>query len=468
MASPPLPPHPAPPAAGPRRRWAAPVVAGATALAVTGGVAVYLAARPDSPGSPHAAGASAAPAARTPRAAPGVCAMIDAAEVGRLIPRPELERDSRDDSQKTTWGCSWRGDHSSPDGRTAHGVIELVVTRHKSDHDRSAVRISQDSYGFGLQSAQRLAAAPAKIYRYSRPVRLTGVGDGAHVRSSWPLSDSSGIASGEGFGRVGDVTLTVRYDRHLRGLAAGSVTEKNLLRETGLLLRQATESVAAWREGRPYTRSTAVPEPSPTPTSTATPTPVPIAFPRTCAALTPAVTRLVPGPETGAGRTREPDRTAVNCWWENPDIHGSRGLRLRAVSVNVVSFTDRAGGPDPEAARRHYDERYARAVRLQGERKDPAFPGVTYGRVAKLNGLGAAAYSQYREHRTPDLRAGAAGSLVLTGSTVIEIVYAGSERPAGAGVDSPESVLLPRQAAVTGLTSLSGAVVRAFRQAEPG
>ncbi|GAA3441722.1 hypothetical protein [Planomonospora venezuelensis] len=476
MASPPSPPYPAPPPAGPRRRWIAPVVAGAAALAVTGGVAVHLATRPgpapfSGSASAGASGdASASPAALTPPGAPDVCAMIGGAETGRLILEPEVERDSSDDSGRTTWSCRWSGDFTSSGGRPVHNKITITVVRHKGDQDRSAVAAAQGGYGFDLQNGRRFATAPPEGYRHSRPVQLTGVGDGAHVRFSRPLAESGGITSAEGFSRVGDVTVAVKYDRYLRGAPAEPGLEKDALREAGLLLRQATESAAAWREGRPYARPTAVPErsPTPAPTATPTPTPVPIAVPPACTALAPAVTRLVPRPKTGAGRTREQDRTTVTCWWENPDIRSPGGLSLRAVSVSFTSFADRAGGPDHEAARLHYAERYARAVRLQREGRDPAYPGVSYGSVAELRGLGERAYSQYRRHRTPDLYAGAAGVLVLSGSTVIEIVYAGSERPEGRGVDSPRSVLLPLREAVTGVTPLAGAVVRAFRQAEPG
>nr|BFE82844.1 hypothetical protein GCM10020093_054450 [Planobispora longispora] len=49
-----------------RRRWLAPAVAGATALAVAGGVVAYTVSRPGTGTAPASSAASATPAAHSP------------------------------------------------------------------------------------------------------------------------------------------------------------------------------------------------------------------------------------------------------------------------------------------------------------------------------------------------------------------------------------------------------------------
>ncbi|WP_449066477.1 hypothetical protein [Planomonospora algeriensis] len=102
-----------------RRRWAAPVAAGAAALAVTGGVLAYLAAGPGVPEGPAGdpAAASSQPPVRPADGDLDVCAMVGGAELARLVPHATVTRRENDDPLSAVWNCSWN-DSVHPAGTT--------------------------------------------------------------------------------------------------------------------------------------------------------------------------------------------------------------------------------------------------------------------------------------------------------------------------------------------------------------
>ncbi|GAA3441721.1 hypothetical protein [Planomonospora venezuelensis] len=455
-----------------RRRLLVPAVAGAAALAVAvaGGGVAYLVTRSGGPqDSPAPAAApSTTPAARTPAGPIDACATVDALETDRLVPRGkavESVQDKRDsDLGSISWSCTWQNLNHSFGEYSRQREITVKITQHQARKNDTADTVSRTSYGHDLEYHQYLEHHPNKEAYYS-PVRtLPGVGDEAHAQYTW-YKGTTPNAFGEGFSRIGDVTVTVKYQASQQrkdlplftSTGKKAVTEENALREVTLLLGQVSQSVAAWREGRPYARST----PAPTPTGpTPTPTPVPIALPATCAAVAPVATPLVPGAATKSERTQDGGRTIVTCRWNNREIPVAKGLGMRTVFVSFTTFTNRAGAPDTGAAKQYYIDLRAKAKEWEGS----GFQGLFYYKVTEPKGWGERAHYQYRKNRTPSAHAGIADSAVLTGPTVIEVTHGGSERPEGTPINSPKSVLMPQKQAVAGLLPVTEAVVEAFER----
>ncbi|GII00765.1 hypothetical protein [Planobispora takensis] len=466
---------PQPPAAA-RRRWTVPAAAAATALAVTGGVTLYLTNRPDPPAAgPVPAASPAVPAAASPTGDPDACSMVGEAEIDRLAPHAEIDRQNRDSPEQSVWECEWKSvsDVSTEFSRTTTITVNLI--RHKGSDGRSARNAATGSYDLRLQSDRRSASQPVKGFVYSPVVPLTGAGDQAHVRYTRSAKNTYGV--GEGYGRAGEVTIEVQYkaDQYPKGGFADAnrpVGRKEALREAELLLRQASAAVTAWQEGRPYTHP-ATPAPTasassdgtPSPSATPSPTQVGITVPAACTAVVPVVGRLVPRPESGATRARQPDRTTIVCWWESLNIRTAEGLRLRTVYAEFTSFADRAGGPDPEGARRYYDEQLAKGRKRAKAGRESA--ERSFGGLTEVEGLGERAYYQYRQSRNKIVHAGVGGALVLSGATVIEVGYGGADRPRDTSVASRASVLMPEKQALAGLPELTEAVIQAFEQDPP-
>ncbi|GIH78581.1 hypothetical protein [Planobispora longispora] len=453
-----------------RRRWLAPAVAGATALAVAGGVVAYTVSRPGTGTAPASSAASATPAAHSPDDPPDVCSMISASEAERLAPRAVIDRTASDDSSATAWKCRWRGDLLPGENGSA-GEIEIEVKRYKKTGESAEV-VAARKYAFAVQGDQSLATRSHKEFVDAPVRRFSGIGDSAHGQYSRSRT-GSGYDVAKGSSRVGDVIVGVQYrpgGSPAPPLPRGDIppaAERAALREAESLLRQVSESVTDWRAGRPYARPAtpaATPAPTGTPAPAATPTPVPVDFAANCAKFGLAAARLVPDPKTGASRTVLSDRTVVDCWWENADLPASRGLRLRNVSISVLTFTNRAGNPDPEGARRHYEERRDRALRRARDGVDREYPGISFTEVTDLPGTDDPAYVQYRRHRAAELQVGVAGVLVVVGGSVIEVSYAGSERPRGAGIGSARSVLMPEREARAAVAPLARAIAGIARR----
>nr|BFE82845.1 hypothetical protein GCM10020093_054460 [Planobispora longispora] len=369
--------------------------------------------------------------------------MISASEAERLAPRAVIDRTASDDSSATAWKCRWRGDLLPGENGSA-GEIEIEVKRYKKTGESAEV-VAARKYAFAVQGDQSLATRSHKEFVDAPVRRFSGIGDSAHGQYSRSRT-GSGYDVAKGSSRVGDVIVGVQY-RPGEPRAApprGDIppaAERAALREAESLLRQVSESVTDWRAGRPYARPAtpaATPAPTGTPAPAATPTPVPVDFAANCAKFGLAAARLVPDPKTGASRTVLSDRTVVDCWWENADLPASRGLRLRNVSISVLTFTNRAGNPDPEGARRHYEERRDRALRRARDGVDREYPGISFTEVTDLPGTDDPAYVQYRRHRAAELQVGVAGVLVVVGGSVIEVSYAGSERPGAPGSAPPD------------------------------
>ncbi|GGK51938.1 hypothetical protein Ppa06_07340 [Planomonospora parontospora subsp. parontospora] len=456
------------PSPGPRR-WLPPV-AGVTALALAAGGGSYLLVSwLNAAGAPAPAASPAAPASQGPAGPPDVCAMLDRVDVDRLVPQAKVS-DSTNDNRASSpayvnWSCSWQNMNYSYGEYRRSRQINVKVTQYEGEKTETADTVARRNYGYDLESARYAENHPQKDYYYSAVRKLQGAGDEAHVQYTWSKGKTK-YAFGTGFGRVGDVTVKVEYqaDQQPKDVplfsdeGKQSVTEQNALREAELLMRQVSEAVAAWRQGRPYARS--APRPTSSPTPSPTPTPVEIAFPKVCAEVTPVAAPLVPGAALKSERTQSGDRTAVTCRWNNREIPAGGKHRLRSVFVTFTTFVDRVGKPDSWAAKQHYIDRRAEAKEWEGS----GFQGLFWYKVTEPKGWGERAFHQYRKNRTPSAHVGVADAVVLSGPTVVEVSFGGSDRPEGTGINDPKSVLMPQQEVVTGLVPVTEAVLESFRR----
>ncbi|MBG0815491.1 hypothetical protein [Planomonospora sp. ID82291] len=458
------------PARGPLR-WLPPV-AGVTALAVAAGGGSYLlVSRLNAADPPAPAASPAVPVSQGPAAPPDVCTMLDPVDVGRLVPQAKVS-DSTDDRRDSspayvTWGCSWQNlDFSHGEYRRSR-QISVKVTRHEGQKTETADTIARRDYGYDLEAARFAESHPQKDY-YRSPVRKAeGVGDEAHLQYTWAKGKTR-YAFGAGFSRVGDVTVEVQYQADQQRKDAPlfsaegrqSVTEENALREAGLVLRQVSEAVAAWRQGRPYARSTPGPTSSPSPSPTPTPTPTAIAFPGVCAEVTPVAEPLVPGAALKSERAQSGDRTTVTCRWNNREIPAGDKHRLRSVFVTFTAFVDRVGKPDPWAAEQYYIDRRADAKEWEGSGFQESF----WYEVTEPEDWGERAFHQYRKNRTPSAHVGVAEAVVLSGPAVVEVSFGGSDRPKGAEINDPKSVLMPQKEVIASLVPVTEAVLESFQR----
>ncbi|MFC4060646.1 hypothetical protein ACFOWE_20275 [Planomonospora corallina] len=489
------PPHGGPPDRPPgtaRRRWLVPAAAGAAALAVTGGLLVHVSAGTAPQGPATAASASARHTPAGSSADPDVCVMVGEGDLDRLVPEAESSRRRSDDKGFTSWRCHWDGSGRPAGEYTESRRIDADVVRLKPPEGMASGVYAEAGYDSRLRATRTKVDAPVGDVRMSPGVEITGIGDEAYVQY---VRSGDSSAGGTGVSRVGDVLVTVTYSATRYPLDGSTFSAKapppprqEVLRETRLLLAQVAESVAAWRQGRPYARPSApaaapspaaptgtppaAPTAAPTATSATAPTGVPsgtptpepspmmITFPRTCTAVTPAAARLVPRAKTQAQRTRHHDRTVYGCWWQNTEIRTARGLRLRNVFVGLTTFRTRTGSPDPEAAARHYADALTEARRRTGGEHE----GSSYGQVTEVPELADQAFHQYRRNRNAAAHAGVARAVVLSGGTVAEIAYWASDRPRGTEMTSPRSVLLPEEQALAGLLPVTDVLTRALRQ----
>ncbi|MFC4060645.1 hypothetical protein ACFOWE_20270 [Planomonospora corallina] len=457
------------PSSAPRRGWLLPA-AGVAALALVAGGGAYLVvsktAGKDSP-TPAGSTAPATPVAQSPSGPINPCAVIDQVELDRLVPQAQVS-DSTSDNRTSSpayidWNCTWSNLNYSYGEYRRSRQLRVKITQNVGKGTETADSIARRDYGFDLQSSQYREANPDKKTYYSPVRKFTGVGDEAHAQYTWSKGEN-GYALVTGYSRVGDMIIEVEYQASqqpkdvpiLSSKGRKFITEQNALREVELLLKQSAESVAAWRQGKPYARST----PKPTPTPSGTPTPVPIDFPATCAAVTPVAEPLVPGAALKSERTQEADRTTVTCRWNNREIPNGKNLRLRSVFVSFITFVNRSGTKDAWAAKQYYIDKRADAKEWEGS----GFQGIFWYKVTEPKGLGERAFYQYRKNRTPSAHVGVADAAVLVGSTVIEVSYGGSDRPKGAEINSPKSVLMPQKEVITGLVPVTEAIVASFQK----
>ncbi|GGS93731.1 hypothetical protein GCM10010156_60050 [Planobispora rosea] len=457
--------------AAPRRGRTALAVAGVAVLAAVGGASAYLVTRSltaPAPGpAPSPAVAPATPVAGAATGPINACATIDTIETERLVPRAKVSdsvTDKRDEFSYMAWNCAWNNPSYSFGEYTRNREITVVITQHYAREKDSADTVSRQQYGIELSTSQFRAARPDKESYYAM-AKLDGIGDEAHFRYTWLKKNT--IAYGEGFGRIGDITIKVEYEASQQrkdsplftSKGRTAISEENARREIKLLLGQVSESVAAWRAGKPYARATLTPTPTPTGPAP-TPTPTAIAFPKTCEAVTPVAASLVPGHRSNSERTQDGGKTITVCRWNNREIPLPKGLGLRTVYVSFTTFTNRAGVPDPGAARQYYIDLRANAKEWEGS----GLEGLFYHKVTEPKDWGDRAHYQYRKNRTPTVHAGIADSAVLIGPTVIEVTHGGSERAKGEPINAPGSVLMPQEQALDGLVEVTEAVVGAFRK----
>ncbi|GIH78580.1 hypothetical protein [Planobispora longispora] len=459
--------------AAPRRGRLVLAAAGVVVLAAAGGGGAYVVTRsltsPDPGPAPSPAAAPATPVAQTATGPIKACATLDTLETERLVPKATVSdtvSDKRDEFSYIAWSCTWSNPSLSFGEYRRNRKITVEVTQHHARESDSADTVSRRQYGIELSSSQFRAANPTKDAYYAM-AKLDGIGEEAHARYTWYKGNSIPSAFGEGFARVGDVTVKVEYEASqerkdsplFTSKGRTLVTEKNAMREVKLLLGQAAESVAAWRQGRPYARATL--DPTPTPTGpTPTPTPVAIDFPKTCEAVTPVATELVPGAKSNAERTRDGGKTIVSCRWNNREIPAQDGFGLRTVFISFTTFTNRSGAPDTGAAKHYYIDLRSKAKEWEGS----GFQGLFYHKVTEPKDWGDRAHYQYRKNRTPSVHAGIADSAVLVGATVIEVTHGGSERAKDQPINSPSSVLMPQKQAVAGLLKATETALEAFRK----
>ncbi|GIH92340.1 hypothetical protein ACFFMN_04700 [Planobispora siamensis] len=459
------------PSPAPRRRWLVPAVAGVTALAATGGVALYMVNRPGETRGPASSAASpAVPAAASPSGPIDACATIDSAESDRLVPQAKITEATNDrrtsEFPSITWSCSWQNLDYSFGEYSRSREISVEITQHLGHKGETADTVSRKQYGIDLQSSRYSATHPLKDSYFSDVVPVAGAGDEAHSQYTWYKGKSQN-AFGQGFSRVGDLTIKVKYQAGqvrkdlplFTTTGKKSVNEENALREIKLLLTQVSQSAAAWRQGRPYARAT--PSPTPTPTPTVTPTPVPIAMPKACAAVEPIATPLIPGAKAAFERTQDGGKTITTCRWNNREIPAAKGrLGLRTVYISITQFTNRAGSPDFGAAKQYYIDLRAKAKQWEGS----GFQGLFYYKVNEPEGWGDGGHYQYRKNRTPSAHVGVADSAVRIGTTVIEVTHGGSERPKNTPINYAKSVLMPQKQAVAGVLPVTEAIVKGFKE----
>nr|BFE82843.1 hypothetical protein GCM10020093_054440 [Planobispora longispora] len=373
--------------------------------------------------------------------------------------------DKRDEFSYIAWSCTWSNPSLSFGEYRRNRKITVEVTQHHARESDSADTVSRRQYGIELSSSQFRAANPTKDAYYAM-AKLDGIGEEAHARYTWYKGNSIPSAFGEGFARVGDVTVKVEYEASqerkdsplFTSKGRTLVTEKNAMREVKLLLGQAAESVAAWRQGRPYARATL--DPTPTPTGpTPTPTPVAIDFPKTCEAVTPVATELVPGAKSNAERTRDGGKTIVSCRWNNREIPAQDGFGLRTVFISFTTFTNRSGAPDTGAAKHYYID-----LRSKAKEWEERVPGTLLPQGDRAQGLGRPGPLPVPEEPHPQRARGDRRQRRARGSDRDRGDPRRLRARQGPADQLPSSVLMPQKQAVAGLLKATETALEAFRK----
>lgn len=484
-----------PPSPPPKRRgWVLPVVAGGAAVVlIAGGAGAFLLyGRPtaaDEPAKPTpvspSAGvtASATGSATAPAAAPTLdaCAMLPPAEAERLVPGATVDKRSRDSDYAVVSSCDWTNRRISYGEFWRSREIRINVSQYRPDGPKTGRAEAQQAHeaerGFFSYKAtsKDKDAKPGEKNYYSPLKEYAGVGDGAFGQYTWRRDKLLWYSFGEGRVRVDDLVIEVHYQasqqrkeaKLLTNESVQSVSEENALREVGVLLTHLAKAAAEWKKAHPAVLATvapsASPSPSPAPTPSSTPT-VLAQMPEACKRMAPAMIKLVPG---ATERARGNDAVGVKeteCRWLNlkaPAGQGRRGIRSALVTVQV--FSNRAGAGDPTAALSAYSTELSGAVGMA----ESSLGGFTWGKVDKPQGLGDAAFVQYRVDRKNAVFNGAADVVVRKGFTVIQASFSGAEMGADEPTNSPKVEVLGEKEARAAAMTVAKEMLAALAQATP-
>ncbi|MFI7447076.1 hypothetical protein ACIBQX_06195 [Nonomuraea sp. NPDC049714] len=458
-----------------RRPWLLPVVAVCVVALIGASAAAYLVyGQVQRTFGTTVAGPGQTTPSKSVKAAavtgPDVCSMLPKLEAERLVPEATVAKSSRDSEYTVNFSCNWVNRRISFGEFWRSREIDVKVDQHRGSGAKTGRAMAQNSYDidyggakFG-ETAKPTQEKGEKDY-VSAVKEIPGVGDAAFAQYTWRRSGTTlWYSFGTARARVQDMTIEVEYQASqqrkdaqiLSNETTQSVTEANAIREATKVITHIAKGVAAWKAenpdvvAQPYKAATAAPSVAPTPTPTQL-----AAFPPACQAITEVATGLVPGPVTRARGMEAGDDTQTECRWLNLDAPaGDAVTRVRSVLITVHSFANRAGVADATAAKSFYSGRRG------GDRNmaQSSFGGMETGKVVDLEGLGEQAYGKYLKTRRGEVSAGSGAVIVLQGATVVEIDYAGAERPKGQPANSPKARLLAEKEARAGALT----VARAF------
>ncbi|MFG1944687.1 hypothetical protein [Nonomuraea sp. NPDC048826] len=420
--------------------------------------------------------ATGASAGKAPAAGPDACAMLPKEEAERLVPGATVVKGSRDHSSAITFTCNWLNHRISYGEFWREREIDVKINQHLGDGAKTGRTMAQNSYEFdygGAKYRETAKPTPSKGDKeYISPVKdIPGVADGAYAQYTWRRSgDMLWYSFGQAYARVHDMTIEVKFQagqrrkdaQILTSESVQSITEANAIREVTGLIKHFAKGVADWKAKHPNV----VAQPYPTTTSSpqATPTPSPSElkiFPAACETLTPAATGLVPKPVIRARGAEVGNDTQTECRWLNLDVPGVAGTtRVRSVLITVHSFANRAGVADKTAAGSYYSTRRAGSNTTENSSLD----GIVFGDVKDVKGVGEAAHQGYLQTRRGDVHAGSASVMVRQGPLVVEVDFAGADRPKGKPANAPEVVMLPEKEAREGALKMAKAFMAALAE----
>ncbi|MEU0572635.1 hypothetical protein ABZ297_45520 [Nonomuraea sp. NPDC005983] len=469
MPPPTMPVSPPPP---PKRRgWILPVVAVLVVVLVGGGAGAYLLLGRRSAESPAPAPgrSSQSVAVAGAPATMDACSMVPKQETERLVPDATVAKDSRDSEYEVNFSCGWNNQRISFGEYWRSREIAVKIAQHRGDGAKTGRAMAQSSYEVDYGGAKYGETAKPTLEKgekeYVSPVKdVPGVGDGAFAQYTWRRSGSMlWYAFGQAQARVDDVTIEVKYQagqqrkdaKILTNDSAQAVTEENAIREASMLIGHVAKGVAAWKAQHPNVL--AQPDKAQTTAPTATPTPSPTnlaIFPPACQAMTQLATELVPDPTPRAQRVEAGNDAQTECRWLNLDVPGDGGVKkIRSAVITTHRFTNRAGAEDKPAAQAFYVGERGR----NGVTADSSMGGITWSKLSDVTGLGEAAYSQYVQIEHGDVFNASGSVMVRQGPLVIQIEYAGAQRPKDEPANSSKVTLMPDAEARGGALRLAKA-----------
>ncbi|NRQ38897.1 hypothetical protein HII36_44815, partial [Nonomuraea sp. NN258] len=495
------------PAPAPRQRpsWLLPAVAaGLVVVVAAGGVGAYFLIGDPSGKTPGTAATAPAtePGAKSGRPSsdpvaarpegPDVCAMLPKTEADRLVPGARIDKGSRDGDYTIDFTCNWLNREISYGEFWRSREIDVKVRQHKGDGPKTGRSMAQVSYEAEYGSGKYRETAKPEVEKdekeYISPVKdIPGVGDGAWAQYTWRRDgDLMWYSYGTAFGRVGDMTIEVKYQadqrrkdaRILSNETTQSVTEENAVREVSGLIGHIAKGVAAWQAKNPDVLAKADPPatasqaptqapsqtPSATPSPSASPTVV-AAFPPACQAVAGVATELVPEPTPRARALEENGDTQSECRWLNLDLTAGGQTKVRSALITTHRFFNRAGGADASKAKSFYLVQLSRA-KFSAE---SSLGEIKWGKLQTLKGVGEQAHAQYTEVRKGEVFASSGTVMARVGAVVVEVAYSGAQRPKGQPANSPKTVLMAEKEARDGALKLAKAyLLKLAEQPEAG
>ncbi|MFI6477862.1 hypothetical protein ACIBH1_08030 [Nonomuraea sp. NPDC050663] len=459
-----------------RRGWILPVGAAVVVVLVGGGVGGYLWLENRSTSSPAGTPdvvdvkTSQAPAAAVAAAPPDVCTMLPKQEVERLVPDATVRGDSRESDYTVNFDCTWENLNISFGEYTRSRTIEVKIDQHKADGAKTGRAMAEQSYDFDYTSARyrethKPTLKPGEKDYSSSVTDIPGVGDGAYAQYTWRRDKVLAYAYGQAFGRVGDMTIEVRFQAGqqrkdalvLTNDTKQSITEANAVREVSGIIGHVAKGLADWQAKHPG--ALASPKPAATTSPSARPTPSQstlAAMPPLCQAASEAATALVPDAQLRTRALEDGNDRQTECRWLTQNGPASAGMkRLASVMITIHDFANRAGTADPVSAKGFYTKKYGSAKLMQDFIGDKR---MTWGPLTDHKGLGEAAFSQYLGDRKNEFFNGGTNLFVRKGALVIEISYAGAVLPVDAANNSPKVKIFEPKEADAGAMTIAKAV----------